>query len=593
MRKVKASDGSALRRKETLRRVLRMLRPYRGLLLLSILAAAVFVAGELLIPIFTGNAIDAMIAAGRVEMPVIGKAVFSIAVCIAAAGTARYLMGLCNNRVTAKVTRDLRDAMMAKIEKIPLSRLDREPTGGLVGRMIADADTFADGLLLGFSQFFTGILTIVGTLGFMLRVNMSIALVVFCITPLSLIVASFIASRTFRFFGQQNEVRGAEAAYVNEQIEGMKAVQAFGREEETLAGFDSINGELQKTSLKAVFYSSLTNPATRFVNSVVYAGVVLAGALFAVGGSLSIGQLSVFLTYANRYTKPFNEISGVVTEMQNALSCAARIFDLLDAEEESPDGHLEELAAEDIDGTVEIDGVSFRYDPDVPLIDDFSLSVKPGQRIAIVGPTGCGKTTLINLLMRFYDVQGGSIRTAGRDVREVRRKSLRKSYGMVLQDTWLSSGTIHDNIAYGRPDATREEVVRAAKMAHAHGFIRRLSDGYDTVIKEDGGNLSQGEKQLLCIARVMLLMPPMLILDEATSSIDTGTEMRIQKAFRTMMEGRTSFIVAHRLSTIREADVILVMKDGHIIEKGKHRELLEKKGFYADLYNSQFRGVAI
>ena len=593
MRKVKASDGSALRRKETLRRVLRMLRPYRGLLLLSILAAAVFVAGELLIPIFTGNAIDAMIATGKVEMPVIGKAVFSIVVCIAAAGTARYLMGLCNNRVTAKVTRDLRDAMMAKIEKIPLSRLDREPTGGLVGRMIADADTFADGLLLGFSQFFTGILTIVGTLGFMLRVNMSIALVVFCITPLSLIVASFIASRTFRFFGQQNEVRGAEAAYVNEQIEGMKAVQAFGREEETLAGFDSINGELQKTSLKAVFYSSLTNPATRFVNSVVYAGVVLAGALFAVGGSLSIGQLSVFLTYANRYTKPFNEISGVVTEMQNALSCAARIFDLLDAEEESPDGHLEELAAEDIDGTVEIDGVSFRYDPDVPLIDDFSLSVKPGQRIAIVGPTGCGKTTLINLLMRFYDVQGGSIRTAGRDVREVRRKSLRKSYGMVLQDTWLSSGTIHDNIAYGRPDATREEVVRAAKMAHAHGFIRRLSDGYDTVIKEDGGNLSQGEKQLLCIARVMLLMPPMLILDEATSSIDTGTEMRIQKAFRTMMEGRTSFIVAHRLSTIREADVILVMKDGHIIEKGKHRELLEKKGFYADLYNSQFRGVAI
>ena len=593
MRKVKTSDGSALRRKETLRRVLRMLRPYRGLLLLSILAAAVFVAGELLIPIFTGNAIDAMIAAGRVEMPVIGKAVFSIAVCIAAAGTARYLMGLCNNRVTAKVTRDLRDAMMAKIEKIPLSRLDREPTGGLVSRMIADADTFADGLLLGFSQFFTGILTIVGTLGFMVRVNMSIALVVFCITPLSLIVASFIASRTFRFFGQQNEVRGAEAAYVNEQIEGMKAVQAFGREEETLAGFDSINGELQKTSLKAVFYSSLTNPATRFVNSVVYAGVVLAGALFAVGGSLSIGQLSVFLTYANRYTKPFNEISGVVTEMQNALSCAARIFDLLDAEEESPDGHLEELAAEDIDGTVEIDGVSFRYDPDVPLIDDFSLSVKPGQRIAIVGPTGCGKTTLINLLMRFYDVQGGSIRTAGRDVREVRRKSLRKSYGMVLQDTWLSSGTIHDNIAYGRPGATREEVVRAAKMAHAHGFIRRLSDGYDTVIKEDGGNLSQGEKQLLCIARVMLLMPPMLILDEATSSIDTGTEMRIQKAFRTMMEGRTSFIVAHRLSTIREADVILVMKDGHIIEKGKHRELLEKKGFYADLYNSQFRGVAI
>ena len=526
---------------------------------------------------------------GRIDLAGVLRIAVSILVVAAVAALAQWLLSVCNNRITFSVSRDLRNEALRKIQTLPLSYLDSHPSGDIVSRMVADVDTFADGLLMGFTQLFSGILTIFGTLLFMLRENVPITLVVVCITPLSLVVAGFLAKRSYGYFQSQSTVRGKQTALVNEMIEGQKVVQAFGHEAESLAAFDEVNGQLQDVSLKAIFFSSLTNPATRFVNNIVYAGVGLVGALYAVRGGITIGQLSVFLSYANQYTKPFNEISGVVTELQNALACAARVFELLDAEDQVPEA--ENAAALQPDGHVQLQDVSFRYLPDRPLIEGLSLDVQPGQRIAIVGPTGCGKTTLINLLMRFYDVNSGSIKVSGTDIRDVTRASLRGSYGMVLQDTWLRAGTVRENIAYGKPDATMDEVITAAKAAHAHSFIRRLPDGYDTVIAEDGGNISQGQKQLLCIARVMLCLPPMLILDEATSSIDTRTEVRIQKAFARMMQGRTSFIVAHRLSTIREADVILVMKDGHIVEQGNHDQLLAQGGFYAKLYNSQFEGV--
>ena len=501
----------------------------------------------------------------------------------------QWFFGICNNKITYNVSRDLRNAAIAKIQRLPVSYLDAHPTGDLVSRVIADVEQFADGLLMGFTQFFTGVLTILGTLGFMLYVNVPITLVVVCVTPLSFIVAGFIAKKTYRNFHMQTEVRGEQTAFINEMIEGQKVVQAFCHEKENVDQFDEMNERLQKASLKAIFFSSITNPATRFVNNVVYAGVALVGALFAVSGGISVGQLSCFLSYANQYTKPFNEISGVVTELQNAMACASRIFELLDEEERTPDkADARVLTEEQVDGSVEISDVSFSYVPDRKLIEHFNLSVKPGERVAIVGPTGCGKTTMINLLMRFYDVDAGKICVSGTDIRDISRISLRRSYGMVLQDTWLKSGTIYENIAYGRPDATKEQVIEAAKAAHAHSFIKRLPDGYDTVISEDGGNISQGQKQLLCIARVMLCLPPMLILDEATSSIDTRTEIKIQQVFASMMKGRTSFIVAHRLSTIREADIILVMDSGKVIEQGTHEELLAEKGFYAKLYNSQY-----
>ena len=577
-------------RSATLRRVLRRIRPYSFFVLCSLIVAAVSVAAQLYIPILCGNAIDAMLGAGNVQMASVLKIIVRILIVAAAAAFAQWLLSVCNNRITFSVSRDLRNAALRKIQSLPLSYLDSHPSGDIVSRMIADVDTFADGLLMGFTQLFSGLLTIFGTLLFMLSENVPITLVVVCITPLSLVVASFLAKRSYGYFQSQTRVRGEQTALVNEMIEGQKVVQAFGHEAESLASFDEVNTRLQDVSLKAIFFSSLTNPATRFVNNIVYAGVGLVGAVYAVRGGITIGQLSVFLSYANQYTKPFNEISGVVTELQNALACAARVFELLDAEDQIPEAdHAAPLTP---DGHVQLENVSFRYLPDRPLIEGLSLDVKPGQRIAIVGPTGCGKTTLINLLMRFYDVNGGSIKVSGTDIRDVTRASLRGSYGMVLQDTWLRAGTIRENIAYGKPDATEEEVIAAAKAAHAHSFIRRLPNGYDTMIAEDGGNISQGQKQLLCIARVMLCLPPMLILDEATSSIDTRTEVRIQAAFGQMMKGRTSFIVAHRLSTIREADVILVMQDGHIVEQGNHDELLAKGGFYAKLYNSQFEGVA-
>ena len=577
-------------RSAALRRVLRRIRPYSFFVLCSLIVAAVSVAAQLYIPILCGNAIDAMLGAGNVQMASVLKIIARILIVAAAAAFAQWLLSVCNNRITFSVSRDLRNAALRKIQSLPLSYLDSHPSGDIVSRMIADVDTFADGLLMGFTQLFSGLLTIFGTLLFMLSENVPITLVVVCITPLSLVVASFLAKRSYGYFQSQTRVRGEQTALVNEMIEGQKVVQAFGHEAESLASFDEVNTRLQDVSLKAIFFSSLTNPATRFVNNIVYAGVGLVGAVYAVRGGITIGQLSVFLSYANQYTKPFNEISGVVTELQNALACAARVFELLDAEDQIPEAdHAAPLTP---DGHVRLENVSFRYLPDRPLIEGLSLDVKPGQRIAIVGPTGCGKTTLINLLMRFYDVNSGSIRVSGTDIRDVTRASLRGSYGMVLQDTWLRAGTIRENIAYGKPDATEEEVIAAAKAAHAHSFIRRLPNGYDTMIAEDGGNISQGQKQLLCIARVMLCLPPMLILDEATSSIDTRTEVRIQAAFGQMMKGRTSFIVAHRLSTIREADVILVMQDGHIVEQGNHDELLAKGGFYAKLYNSQFEGVA-
>ena len=570
-------------------RIWKHIRKYWFYIVCSLIFAALSVASQLYVPILTGNAIDHMIGVGKVDFAGVAAIVRVIVAATAVTAISQWIFGICNNKITYNVSRDLRNAAIAKIQRLSVSYLDAHPTGDLVSRVIADVEQFADGLLMGFTQFFTGVLTILGTLGFMLYVNVPITLVVVCVTPLSFIVAGFIAKKTYRNFHMQTEVRGEQTAFINEMIEGQKVVQAFCHEKENVDQFDEMNERLQKASLKAIFFSSITNPATRFVNNVVYAGVALVGALFAVSGGISVGQLSCFLSYANQYTKPFNEISGVVTELQNAMACASRIFELLDEEERTPDkADARVLTEEQVDGTVEISDVSFSYVPDRKLIEHFNLSVKPGERVAIVGPTGCGKTTMINLLMRFYDVDAGKICVSGTDIRDISRISLRRSYGMVLQDTWLKSGTIYENIAYGRPDATKEQVIEAAKAAHAHSFIKRLPDGYDTVISEDGGNISQGQKQLLCIARVMLCLPPMLILDEATSSIDTRTEIKIQQAFASMMKGRTSFIVAHRLSTIREADIILVMDSGKVIEQGTHEELLAEKGFYAKLYNSQY-----
>ena len=570
-------------------RIWKHIRKYWFYIVCSLIFAALSVASQLYVPILTGNAIDHMIGVEKVDFAGVAAIVRVIVAATAVTAISQWIFGICNNKITYNVSRDLRNAAIAKIQRLPVSYLDAHPTGDLVSRVIADVEQFADGLLMGFTQFFTGVLTILGTLGFMLYVNVPITLVVVCVTPLSFIVAGFIAKKTYRNFHMQTEVRGEQTAFINEMIEGQKVVQAFCHEKENVDQFDEMNERLQKASLKAIFFSSITNPATRFVNNVVYAGVALVGALFAVSGGISVGQLSCFLSYANQYTKPFNEISGVVTELQNAMACVSRIFELLDEEERTPDkADARVLTEEQVDGTVEISDVSFSYVPDRKLIEHFNLSVKPGERVAIVGPTGCGKTTMINLLMRFYDVDAGKICVSGTDIRDISRISLRRSYGMVLQDTWLKSGTIYENIAYGRPDATKEQVIEAAKAAHAHSFIKRLPDGYDTVISEDGGNISQGQKQLLCIARVMLCLPPMLILDEATSSIDTRTEIKIQQAFASMMKGRTSFIVAHRLSTIREADIILVMDSGKVIEQGTHEELLAEKGFYAKLYNSQY-----
>lgn len=577
--------------KGTLLRVLQYVKPYRVLVIVSLLCACVSAAAQLLIPVLTGKAIDQMIGAGQVNLS--GVLVFAVWIAVVAAlsAVAQQFLATSNNKIAYNISRDLRNAAFHKLQRLPLSYLDAHPSGDLVSRMIADVDTFSDGLLMGFTQLFTGVVLIVGTLTIMLIKNWMIALLVVVLTPLSMFVASFIARKTHHYFTEQARVRGQQTALINELIEGQKVVQSFGHEAASLSDFDCINDELGRVSLNATFFSSLTNPSTRLVNNIIYAAVALVGALSAVGGGISVGDLSVFLSYASQYAKPFNEISGVVTELQNALACAARVFSLLDEDDRVPD--KENAAVLSPKGTVDLKDVCFRYVPDRPLIEGFNLHVKPGQRIAIVGPTGCGKTTMINLLMRFYDVNSGAILVDGTDIRDATRHSLRKSFGMVLQDTWLKAGTIRDNIAYGRPDASEEDVIAAAKAAHAHSFIRRLPDGYDTVITENGGNISQGQKQLLCIARVMLggesgELPPMLILDEATSSIDTRTEIKIQSAFARLMNGRTSFIVAHRLSTIQEADVILVMKDGHIIEQGTHEELLKKQGFYANLYQSQF-----
>ena len=585
MKKADTSKKSGYQ-KEALKRVLRYIRPYGFFVFASLLCSAISVAAQLLVPVFCGDAIDDMIGMGQVDFPGVIRTALLIAAVTLISAAAQWILAACNNRITFLVSRDLRNRAIEKIQRLPLSYLDSHPSGDLVSRMIADVDTFADGLLMGFTQLFSGVLTILGTLGIMLYLNLAITLVVVILTPLSLFMASFIARRTYRYFQEQTRVRGRQTALINELIEGQKVVQAFGHEARSLEDFDEINEQLGQVSLKAVFFSSLTNPSTRLVNNIVYAAVGLISAFYAVAGGITVGQLSIFLSYASQYAKPFNEISGVVTELQNSLACAARIFDLLDQPDQTPEDA--DAVAFEARGHVQLQDVAFRYQPEKPLIDEFSLDVKPGQRIAIVGPTGCGKTTLINLLMRFYDVNSGSIQVDGTDIRHMTRHSLRGNYGMVLQDTWLRAGTIRDNIAYGRPEASMEEIVEAAKAAHAHSFIRRLPNGYDTVITENGGNISQGQKQLLCIARVMLCLPPMLILDEATSSIDTRTEIRIQAAFARMMQGRTSFIVAHRLSTIREADVILVMKDGHIIEQGDHEGLMEQNGFYAKLYNSQF-----
>lgn len=577
--------------KGTLLRVLQYVKPYRVLVIVSLLCACVSAAAQLLIPILTGKAIDQMIGAGQVNLSGVLLFAVWIAVVAALSAAAQQFLATSNNKIAYNISRDLRNAAFHKLQRLPLSYLDAHPSGDLVSRMIADVDTFSDGLLMGFTQLFTGVVLIVATLTIMLIKNWMIALLVVVLTPLSMFVASFIARKTHHYFTEQARVRGQQTALINELIEGQKVVQSFGHEAASLSDFDCINDELGRVSLNATFFSSLTNPSTRLVNNIIYAAVALVGALSAVGGGISVGDLSVFLSYASQYAKPFNEISGVVTELQNALACAARVFSLLDEDDRVPD--KENAAVLSPKGTVDLKDVCFRYVPDRPLIEGFNLHVKPGQRIAIVGPTGCGKTTMINLLMRFYDVNSGAILVDGTDIRDATRHSLRKSFGMVLQDTWLKAGTIRDNIAYGRPDASEEDVIAAAKAAHAHSFIRRLPDGYDTVITENGGNISQGQKQLLCIARVMLggengELPPMLILDEATSSIDTRTEIKIQSAFARLMNGRTSFIVAHRLSTIQEADVILVMKDGHIIEQGTHEELLKKQGFYANLYQSQF-----
>ena len=576
------------KQKETLVKVLRYIKPYRVVLALTIFMAFISVALTLYLPILTGDAVDMLSLIGTEEFwPGLFDILKKMAVVIILTALAQWFMSICNNKIVYGIIQDIREKAFRKLEILPLSYLDVHSHGDIVSRVVADVDQFADGLLIGFTQLFTGVITIIGTLGFMLSVNAWITAVVVVITPVSLLVASFIAKKTFSMFKLQSETRGEQTALINEMITNQKVVQAFNREDETLEKFDEINGRLEKCSLRAIFFSSLTNPCTRFVNSLVYMGVGLTGALAAIGGGLTVGQLTCFLSYANQYTKPFNEISGVVTELQNALACAARIFELIEEEPQIPDVQgARELT--DVQGRVELSHVAFSYVPDRKLIEDLNLAVQPGQRIAIVGPTGCGKTTIINLLMRFYDVDQGAICVEGTDIREITRKSLRASYGMVLQDTWLKQGTIRDNITVGKPEATEEEIIAAAKASHAHSFIRRLPRGYDTVIGEDGGSLSQGQKQLLCITRVMLSLPPMLILDEATSSIDTRTEIKIQKAFAAMMEGRTSFIVAHRLSTIQNADVILVMKDGHIIEQGNHEALLKQNGFYAELYNSQF-----
>ena len=572
----------------SLKRVMPYLRPYRLQVLLSLLCASVSAAAALVIPIFSGNAIDCMIGVSQVDFSGILFNAVCIAVTTALAAVAQQVLATSNNRIAYCVSRDIRNEVSAKLQRLPLSYLDRHPTGDLVSRVIADVDAFSDGLLMGFTQLFTGVVAIAGTLGIMLALNWMIALLVVVLTPLSLFVAAFIAKNTHKYFTAQSKVRGEQTAMINEMIEGSKVIQSFGHEDESLADFDALNEELGKVALKATFFSSLVNPSTRLVNNIIYAAVAFVCALLAIGTNpvMTVGGMSKFLSYASQYAKPFNEISGVVTELQNALACISRIFALLDETDRPAD--KADAAGLDAQGHVTLSDVSFRYVPDRPLIDGLTLDVQPGQRIAIVGPTGCGKTTLINLLMRFYDVNGGAIAVDSTDIRDIRRQELRRNIGMVLQDTWLKAGTIRENIAYGNPDATEEEILAAAKAAHAHSFIRRMPEGYDTLITENGGNLSQGQKQLLCIARVMLTLPPMLILDEATSSIDTRTELRIQSAFAKMMQGRTSFIVAHRLSTIREADVILVMKDGHIIEQGDHDTLLAQGGFYATLYNAQF-----
>lgn len=575
--------------KSTLLRVLDYIGAYKWLVLLSLILAAITVATSLYAPILVGNAVDLILGPDNVDFAGLIVILKQIVVVIFITALAQWMMNHINNQITYHVVKDIRTRAFNHLEILPLKYIDSHPYGDVISRIIADIDQFSEGLLMGFTQLFTGVLTIVGTLGFMLMVNPLITVVVVVVTPLSLFVASFIAKKTFTMFKLQSQARGELTSLVDEMVGNQKVVQAFAYEDKAQERFEEINERLRKYSLRAIFFSSITNPSTRFVNSMVYASVGVVGAISALNGLLSVGQLSIFLSYANQYTKPFNEISGVVTELQNALACASRVFALIDEPSITPDAE-DAVELDQADGRVDLENVAFSYVPEVPLIENLNLNVKPGQRVAIVGPTGCGKTTIINLLMRFYDVNSGAIRVSGSDIRDVTRKSLRGSYGMVLQETWLKAGTIRDNIAYAKPDATDEEIIRAAKEAHAHSFIKRMPQGYDTIITEDGGNLSQGQKQLLCIARVMLALPPMLILDEATSSIDTRTEIRIQKAFASMMEGRTSFIVAHRLSTIREADVILVMKDGHIIEQGSHEELLKHQGFYAELYNSQFAG---
>ena len=574
--------------KEIIKKVLEYIRPQWFRVLLSLLMAVISVALTLYLPVLTGRVVDHILGPGKVEFTEIIAILRTMLIAILLTAAAQWIMNSANNRIVYTVTRSIREEAFQKIEILPLKYLDGHSTGEIVSRIIADVDQFADGLLMGFTQLFTGVATIVGTLFFMLSVNAGITVVVVVLTPISLFVANFIAKRTYSMFKLQSATRGEQTALINEMIENQKVVQAYGQEKKVQIRFDEINGRLEKYSLRAIFFSSITNPATRFVNSLVYTGVGLTGAFAAVRGVMTVGQLSAFLSYANQYTKPFNEISGVITELQNAIACAGRVFELIDEEPQIPDPEPEKPLSEDDMGHVSLEHVAFSYTPEKKLIEDFNLDVKRGEMVAIVGPTGCGKTTLINLLMRFYDVNSGSIRIGGTDIRDMKRETLRSGFGMVLQDTWLRSGTIRDNIRMGRPTATDEEIIQAAKEAHAHSFIRRLPEGYDTMITENGGNLSQGQKQLLCIARVMLALPPMLILDEATSSIDTRTEIRIQKAFNTLMEGRTSFIVAHRLSTIRNADVILVMRDGNIVEQGTHKELLARNGFYAEIYNSQF-----
>ena len=587
MKKDLQNQNSQKTSSQTVKKVIIRIKKYWVFLILSIIMATITVASSLYVPILVGNAIDYIIGPSNVNFRLIAQILAEIGVVIGITALSQWIMNICNNKITYHVTRDIRDEAIEKIEHLPLKYIDGHSYGEIVSRVIADVDQFADGLLMGFTQFFSGVMTILGTLGFMLSINVKITLVVVLITPVSFFVASFIAKRTYKMFKLQSETRGEQTALIDEMIGGQKVVSAYCHEEEAVRQFDEINDRLQKYSLNAIFFSSITNPSTRFVNSLVYAGVAVTGAISAIYGRLTVGQLSCFLSYANQYTKPFNEISGVVTELQNAIACASRVFELIEEEPEAAESS-NAVNLENVDGRVDLNDVEFSYVPDKKLIEDFNLHVKKGQKIAIVGPTGCGKTTIINLLMRFYDVNSGSIDVSGVDIRELTRRSLRAGYGMVLQDTWLKSGTIRENIIMGKPDATEEEIIEAAKAAHSHGFIKRLPNGYDTVIGEDGGSLSQGQKQLLCITRVMLCHPPMLILDEATSSIDTRTEIKIQNAFNKLMEGRTSFIVAHRLSTIQSADVILVMKDGHIIEQGNHEELLAKNGFYKKLYESQF-----